>query len=263
MKALRSRMPRWVYHLLRPAVGSPNSFFNPARYKLWKRRPYLLGYLAMFDEEDAIGPLQRDEALLMYAIVKVLRPKVILEFGFYLGHSSYNFLRAAGSDTHVFSFDVTEVSRLTATRYFSHYQNFRYLHKSQVDFDVTDVEGMRVDMLFIDASHSLSHNIETFDRVLPVLDKDAVVVIHDTGTWAKRHCRPVHKTFAASRTTQWLNGEEFVHQPEERDFVNYIGETYPEFQQIHLHSLNTLRHGLTIMQKSKMLVNESQGTAGE
>jgi hypothetical protein len=41
-----------------------------------------LAHIADFAEENALGPIQRDEALLLLAMVCVLRPKTIVEFGF-------------------------------------------------------------------------------------------------------------------------------------------------------------------------------------
>ena len=253
---IKTWMPGWLFDFIRPSLGAPNSLLNVARFAPRIRSPYSLGYLDLFDEETAIGPLQRDEALLLYGLVRTIRPKVILEFGFYLGHSAYNFLCAGGSGTRVFSYDVTDVSKRTATRFFSRYSNFRYIHKSQTEFDATDIQCMRVDLLFMDASHSLASNIKTFELVRPVLTDNAVIAIHDTGTWSKQHMRAVHNAFAATRRDQWLSDEEFAHQPEEREFVTYLLRQHPDFQCIHLHSANTLRHGLTILQSGKRGLRE-------
>lgn len=43
--------------------------------------------LGFYREESAFGPLQREEALLLAAVVRVLRPRTIVEFGFSRGHS--------------------------------------------------------------------------------------------------------------------------------------------------------------------------------
>jgi predicted O-methyltransferase YrrM len=41
-----------------------------------------------------MGAVQRDEALVLHALVRALRPQTLIEFGSGAGHSSYNFLRA-------------------------------------------------------------------------------------------------------------------------------------------------------------------------
>jgi predicted O-methyltransferase YrrM len=51
------------------------------------RNKYSLSHLRTFEEYPA-GPIQRDEALLLYALVKTVDPKTIVEFGFLAGHSA-------------------------------------------------------------------------------------------------------------------------------------------------------------------------------
>jgi hypothetical protein len=43
------------------------------------------------------------------------------------------------------------------------------------------------------------------------------------------------------------------HQKDERLFINWIIENYPEWQVVELHSFNFWRHGLTILQKKYKL----------
>ena len=56
-------------------------------------------------QEDWSGPIQSDEALFLYSLVRVVRPKTIVEFGFYKGHSAVNFLKAMPYDGILYSFD--------------------------------------------------------------------------------------------------------------------------------------------------------------
>ena len=50
-----------------------------------------------------------------------------------------------------------------------------------------------------------------------------------------------------------LSGGEFAHQPDERRFVNWLIGSDESLNAIHLHTLNTVRHGLTIVQKKANL----------
>ena len=36
-------------------------------------------------------------------------------------------------------------------------------------------------------------------------------------------------------------------------FVNWILDTYPAFQAVHFHSMQTLRHGLSLLQQNRRL----------
>lgn len=76
-------------------------------------RTKILGvvHLQSYIEKDAIGPLQRDEALALFGLVRTLRPKTIVEFGFFHGHSAFNFLCAMEQDAKIFSYDVSEDSK--------------------------------------------------------------------------------------------------------------------------------------------------------
>jgi hypothetical protein len=47
-----------------------------------------------------------------------------------------------------------------------------------------------------------------------------------------------------------LVGGEYEGQPDERAFVNWLLEQHSEFSQIHLHSVRTIRCGLTLLQRS-------------
>src|SRR5437868_1698235 len=57
------------------------------------RQGFDLSHLSTYDE-NVIGPIQRDEAVLLFGLIRVLRPLTVVEFGFQVGQSAFNFLRA-------------------------------------------------------------------------------------------------------------------------------------------------------------------------
>lgn len=65
-------------------------------------------HLLSYTDKKAIGPLQRDEALALLGMVKTLCPETIVEFGFYQGHSAFNFLCAMEADAKLYSYDISE-----------------------------------------------------------------------------------------------------------------------------------------------------------
>ncbi|HEV2768560.1 MAG TPA: class I SAM-dependent methyltransferase [Solirubrobacteraceae bacterium] len=218
-----------------------------------RAKRYDLAHLAFIPEETAIGPLQRDEALVLHGIVRTIRPAVIVEFGFLMGDSALNFLQALPPDSRVHSFDISEEAAAIA-RGFPH-PNFTFHRKSQDQITAADVEFAPIDLVFLDASHDLDINRATFDRVEALLADDAIVVVHDTGAWPAHLVAgmPPHARFAAQTPEGWVTADEFVHQPDERAFVNWLRDVHPEFAQIHLHSSRVIRHGLTVLQRSRRL----------
>lgn len=211
-----------------------------------------LVHLDNFAERDALGPVQRDEALLLFGLVAVIRPETVVEFGFSKGHSALNFLQALGGYGKLFSFDISEISEEIA-RVFSKVENFVFIRKPQQDFVPHDIENRKIDFVFFDGAHQLDIGKSTFMACLPCLSENAIVVVHDTGTWNRSLFTEAHRRFAGSKNADWLNQEEFQHQKEERQFVNWIANEFEEFQVLHLHSNNCMRHGLTILQRRRLL----------
>jgi len=213
-----------------------------------------LAHLAWFEEELAVGPLQRDEALLLHAVVRVIRPAVVLELGFLRGRSALNFLAAVPPSSHLYAVDNDPHAQERARDVFDGVPNFHFIAKSQDEIGAADVGGAPIDLLFMDASHDVTLNQRTFERLLDLLAPNAIVAVHDTGSWPLDHFLPLHHQCVREGTEgEWISDTQFAHQVAERRFVNWIRETHPEFAQLHLHSERTVRHGLTLMQRSTAL----------
>jgi predicted O-methyltransferase YrrM len=197
--------------------------------------------------------VQREEALLIAALVLVLRPQTIVEFGFRQGHSALNFLEVMPADSKLFSFDIDPMSRDIATDVFAADSRFTYRQKSQADFAATDVNGRSIDLCFFDASHDLDLNQETWRRVLASLAPNALVLVHDTGIWNRQHLTPTLAKNASQRPDNWLSADDFQPHPDEREFVNWICAQGGGWVPVHLHTCATLRHGLTLLQRIGLL----------
>jgi predicted O-methyltransferase YrrM len=208
-----------------------------------------LAHLGFYAEEAAFGPLQREEALLLAALVRVLRPSTIVEFGFSNGHSALNFLEAMTSDARLYSYDIDANSRDIAERAFGGEPRFTYLHKSQTDFDPADIEGRLIDFCLIDAAHFLDLNQKTWRRISPYFAPGALVAVHDTGTWHRQHFSKVNAEYAAQKPDGWLDAHTFQPHPEERHFVNWVSSQHEGWTAEHLHTTATLRHGLSLLQR--------------
>ncbi|MFA7344939.1 MAG: class I SAM-dependent methyltransferase [Terrimicrobiaceae bacterium] len=206
-----------------------------------------------YEEGRAIGPLQRDEAIALFGITRVLRPATVVEFGFFHGHSAFNFLEAIDTDSKLFSYDVDPESLRRAKAEFFGFRNFRLLSKSMCDFHPADIEHRKVDLVFFDAAHDIEPNRETFRKVLPHLSEGALIVIHDTGAWSEAGLTDLHREFISKLNPQRTPEGHVIHQPDEREFVDWITTEYPEFAALHLHSTRVLRHGMSLLQKQARL----------
>lgn len=210
-------------------------------------------HLLSYRENDAIGPLQRDEAIALFGIIKTLRPRTVVEFGFFHGHSAFNFLQALPGDSRLYSYDIDKDSIHRARTEFGFDKRFTFIEKSQADFHPGDVMNQEVDFVFFDAAHELELNQETFQKLLPHLSTEATIAIHDTGLWSRQYFARIHHTFAKDSPGIWQDENLYAHQPGERAFVDWILDTYPEFTAIHFHSTRTLRHGLSLIQMRRQL----------
>jgi predicted O-methyltransferase YrrM len=219
------------------------------RWTVLRREAPDIAHIAFYDE-IVIGPVQRDEALLLHGLVRVVRPQTVVEIGFYHGWSAYNCLSALDDDARLYAFDADPVCDEVARRRFADEPRLRYRRRAQQDLTPDDVDGRGVDLVFIDGAHDLEINKRTFARLLPMLTPGAIVAIHDTGTVPRSLVPGWYEERIPLE--QWV-GDAYEHQPDERAFVNWVREAHPEFAQIHLHTDRTPRSGLTLLQRSEPL----------
>jgi predicted O-methyltransferase YrrM len=226
-----------------------------ARWPRRRREAPDLAHLARFTER-VDGPLQRDEALFLHSLVRVVRPRTIVELGFLHGHSAFNFLRALDSEGRLYSFDIDPACEARARELFGHDPRFVFRVRSQDALTSEDVDSRPVDFVFLDASHDLAVNQTTFALLRPMLSPDAILAIHDTGTVPRALFPEWH--WLLDSPEGWV-GDEYEGQPDERAFANWLLEEHPEFSQVHLHSRRTIRCGITLVQRSAPLARPAGG----
>jgi predicted O-methyltransferase YrrM len=216
-----------------------------------------LAHLTFF-KETADGPVQRDEALLLHSLVRVVRPRTIVEIGFLRGHSAFNFLSALDADGRLYSFDIDPACEDCARELFGHDPRFVFRTRSQDGLTPEDIDGRLADFVFLDASHDPTLNQATFRRLLPLMSPDAILAIHDTGSVPRTLVPPQHWWLSSSEG--WMEDEREV-LPGERAFVNWLLDQHAEFSQIHLHSRRTVRCGITLLQRSAPLARPNGGSS--
>ena len=220
-----------------------------------------------------VGPIQDDEALMLFGmyrvyyyflihiissnysvlgLVKLIRPKTIVEFGFYVGDSSINFLKALDPDAKMYSFDIElrnpNARSLTDLR-------FKFIKKSQTDFDPTDVDNRTIDIAYLDDGHQFSLQTGLFPKLIKQVSKNGIIVIHDTGLHIYMNSIQIEKDCVCD----FENLCGIQHAVGERQFVNWILENYPEWEVINFHSFEVHRHGLTFLQRKYKFGLESVG----
>lgn len=252
VRKLRSSAWRWLRGHADDAYDQ-NRFlrelFAVARWPALRSEAPDLAHLVRLGESMG-GPLQRDEALLLHGLVRVVRPRTVVEIGFLQGASAFNFLAALDSDARLYSFDIDPACEAVAQRRFGHDARFAFKLRSQTALTPQDIDGRTADFVFLDAAHDLSLNQETFTRLVPLLSAQAILAVHDTGTVPRALLPPRH--WAHHKSDGWL-ADEYEVMSDERAFANWVLETYPEFSQLHLHSTRTIRCGVTLLQRSPPL----------
>ncbi len=212
-----------------------------------------LTFLGNFEKENELGRLQKDESIFLYGLLKVIRPEVVVEFGFLEGYSASVILSALEKNSFLHSYDNAKYSRDIAISFARKNPNFSFHFKSQDDFEPGDIKGKKIDFVLIDASHNLDINKKTFTKIKTALSDDALIMIHDTGLWQKNFMTGEHFKCLETTENKWLNNETVAHQINERLFVNWIVENHGQWDCINFGSSNILRHGFSLIGSKKAL----------
>ena len=234
-------MPRRHHGHVQPPPPPPVSnlaFFADMQHLGWQGR-----------EQAVLGPIQDDEALLLYAIIRTTQVRRIAEIGGYQGFSAQNFmaaLRGKGPNATLYTFDINAVpqqhSVSSGPRHISVVKDAR-------DVNASDLHNNPLDLLFLDC-HDVSASTVLLSRLLgdSMLARDAYVALHDTGLYPL----PV---FEGSRP---IVGNErlWVHQAAERRIADWLihNDVRARWQRISFHddwpaAPLRYRHGLTLMQR--------------
>ena len=202
---------------------------------------YNLSHLTQPSSQDLLGPIQDDEALVLFSIIRTSRLKRIVEIGGLAGYSATNFLEAVEDGT-VYTIDINKVNTIKS--------NHITITKSAADVTKEEI-GERVDMVFFDCHH-YEASLSFYNNMIEggIIDDDTILVLHDTNL----HYNKI-------TPDSFHNGEGFVHQLAERELTNHFFDL--NYQILSLgtkpHSHNETfpyRHGLAICKKFKKYNNE-------
>lgn len=198
---------------------------------------YNLEHLTQESNQEVLGPLQDDEALLLYSIIRTMRIHNIIEIGGLHGYSARNFSNAL-LDGKIYTVDINPVIKV-ADNHVVIQKDCRNIVKS----DVPD----KIDMIFFDA-HVYGAQLAFFNILLKnnMIDDSVVLAFHDTN---------LHP-YAVSPDSSYVIEDGWCHQPVERMLVEYFKKQ--GYDAINFHTkldepTIKYRHGITIMRKYKKL----------
>ena len=181
--------------------------------------------------------IQDDEALLLYALVRVCHMERILEIGGFNGYSARNFLAAMGPVGTMYSVDTGPVAHQDPHRHHS-------IRKDAIDLTAADVDNEPLDLIFFDchvyeAQMTAFHTLNT----ARLIHEETIIALHDTGLFQEKF----------GDYTRVAGG--WYHQPVERRMVNVLHEEhgYDALTLGSTRSAATPRKGITIMRRFKEL----------
>jgi len=199
---------------------------------------YDLRHLTQQNDQRVLGPIQDDEALFLYALIKSMRLQRILEIGGLNGYSSTNFLAAVtGHGGVVYTVDINPVPQKAA--------NHIVLLKNAVHLTPRDLGNEPLDLVFFDCHDMVQMDVYKVLEEHGLITDRTILALHDTNL----HYAPwnVWGEYVAEE-------DGYAHQPVERQMVNMFKDMGYDCFALHTtkekHSDTfPFRHGITLCQK--------------
>ena len=123
---------------------------------------YDLSHLTQ-DSLIVLGPIQDDEAVFVYGLIKSIRPKTVIECGMGRGYSTINILQAIEQDSLLFTFDI-EILNKNSQAFKD--KRFKFITKSQGNFEHSDIDNRIIDFIYLDNGHYFDVNIQFWNKVV-------------------------------------------------------------------------------------------------
>jgi predicted O-methyltransferase YrrM len=205
---------------------------------------YDFSHLVQPADQNIGGPIQDDEALVLFGLVRTMRIKRVLEIGGLSGYSARNFLAALSWDTGtaVYTVDLDKVQ--------SQARNHFTIQKDVGLLEPRDLHDQPLDLVFFDA-HVYDAQMEMFLRLrrLGLITDETVIALHDTGLHPRRSAPWSYPVADADGQHGW------VHQDVERRMVNALRRDFG-YDAFCFHTdvrrnddRLPFRHGVTVMKK--------------
>lgn len=207
---------------------------------------YDLSHLTQSDDQNVWGPIQDDEALFLYSLIRGCRMTRILEIGGLNGYSARNFLQAlkyCDNGTVVYTCDINPVPKLAT--------NHKVIIKNALDITTEELDNLPLDLIFFDCHSMIQMDIYHKFVNANLINDNTVIALHDTNL----HYAPFQKWGQYVPTC-----DGYAHQPVEREMVNILKNMGYDVFSISTdkskHSSSfPIRHGISVCRKYKYLSN--------
>lgn len=209
---------------------------------------YNLEHLNQPDSQIVGGPIQDDEALFLYSIIRGCRLERILEIGGLNGYSGNNFLQALKFSKNgiLYTCDTNPVPIIA--------ENHRVIRKNGLDLTLEDVDNQTLDLIFFDCHDMIQMEIYRKFSTNNLINDGTIIALHDTNL----HYPPWQGMTGFDPGMFVPSEKGYAHQPVERKMVNmfkYLG--YDVFS-ISTNSTKhdsdfPFRHGITVCKKFSFL----------
>lgn len=184
---------------------------------------------AKYDNE-ALGPIGYNDALLLASILDYTKPRVAVEYGSLEGASA--------------SLIAPRVQRLYCVEpnpgrglyEIAGKQKNILVAKAPMEEWSPPEDTEEIDFVFFDAAHDCQKSVRAMELISRFLSTRCLLAVHDTGIWPVK-LPPGHASFIGGRTIQ-------TH--EERKFCTYlVGRGWLS---VSLANDTEIRHGITLLQ---------------
>jgi O-methyltransferase len=202
---------------------------------------YNLSHLTQPDDQAIGGPIQDDEGLFLFALIRCMRLRRVLEIGGLGGYSARNFLAAVGPSGVVYTVDVNPVPRLA--------DNHITIQRDCRTVGAKELGSAPIDLVFFDChayepQMTLLKNLQTCG----VVHDRTVLSLHDTNTHPRQFAWWAFET-----------ADGWVHQVAERKMVNELRNDGYEALMLHPDPSRhdgslPFRHGITILSRNRYLL---------
>jgi predicted O-methyltransferase YrrM len=203
---------------------------------------YDLSHLSQEENQLVIGPIQDDEALFLYSIIRGCRLERILEIGGLAGYSAKNFLQALSfsKDGFLYTCDLNPVPVLA--------ENHKVIVKNALDLKISDLDDKPLELVFFDCHDMIQMDIYYKLVNNNIINDNTILALHDTNLHYQPYGRGVY--------IEKENG--YAHQPVERNMVNIFKQLGYDIFSISTDSTKhnsdfPIRHGITVCKKFKVL----------
>lgn len=204
---------------------------------------YDFSHLTQDENQKVLGPIQDDEALFLYSIIRGNRMTRIFEIGGLNGYSGKNFLQALSYTKNgiLYTCDINPVPKLA--------DNHKLLIKNALEITLEDIDNLPLDLIFFDCHDLVQLNV--YDNFLKngIINDKTILALHDTNL----HYSPYNFW------GPYIKEEDgYAHQPVERHMVNLFKEHGYDIFSISTDKTKhddsfPFRHGITLCKKFNKL----------